>query len=263
MPAVRIRNHAFTLVELLVVISIVAILISILLPALGKAREAARVITCLSNQRQLGLLFHIYVQENRENRFPGAEGRVWPGGTIDNFPWWHANLARYIGHPDAGTGSNPGRWLPEPKPGVFWCPEVIANGWHGTANRYILGYSYPYDTALDASGNARRNPMLGGNTNNPASSGGPTRQDDIKNPSQVMLLTELHNAGNNAYFSIRSSYTIGTGHMLGRHGGIGERANFLFTDGHAQTLAEGRALMEQWSSGPAARREWPFNIDLE
>jgi prepilin-type N-terminal cleavage/methylation domain-containing protein len=56
---------AFTLVELLVVIAIIAVVIAMLLPALGKAREQARVLTCQSNIRQIGVIFNIYVHDHK------------------------------------------------------------------------------------------------------------------------------------------------------------------------------------------------------
>jgi prepilin-type N-terminal cleavage/methylation domain-containing protein/prepilin-type processing-associated H-X9-DG protein len=70
MPSRR-REFGFTLVELLVVIGIIALLISILLPALSKAREAAKTIKCASNLHSVGLAMAIYVGENR-NTYPAA-----------------------------------------------------------------------------------------------------------------------------------------------------------------------------------------------
>jgi len=67
---------AFTLVELLVVIGIIALLISILLPALNRARDAAKTAACLSNERQLGQALMLYMQENQGHCFP-YEGEPW------------------------------------------------------------------------------------------------------------------------------------------------------------------------------------------
>jgi len=61
----RSSQRAFTLVELLVVIGIIALLISMLLPALNKARSAAKEVTCSSNLRQLQFGFLAYLQDNK------------------------------------------------------------------------------------------------------------------------------------------------------------------------------------------------------
>jgi prepilin-type N-terminal cleavage/methylation domain-containing protein/prepilin-type processing-associated H-X9-DG protein len=66
-----VSKHGFTLVELLVVIGIIAILISLLLPALGKARGAARSVQCMSNMRQAGLVLMTFANDNG-GRYPGG-----------------------------------------------------------------------------------------------------------------------------------------------------------------------------------------------
>jgi len=58
------RRSGFTLVELLVVIAIIAILAGMLLPALGRAKEAGRRVGCINNNRQLGLSYKMWVDEN-------------------------------------------------------------------------------------------------------------------------------------------------------------------------------------------------------
>lgn len=68
------RSHAFTLIELLVCISIITLLISILLPALGSAREAARDIQCKNQMRQIGIALHLYANDNH-GAFPVEAGQ--------------------------------------------------------------------------------------------------------------------------------------------------------------------------------------------
>ncbi len=73
------KKRGFTLIELLVVIAIIALLMAILIPALARAREQARMIRCLSNIRQWNIICATYTGEN--------DGKFW-SGLGDNGWWW-------------------------------------------------------------------------------------------------------------------------------------------------------------------------------
>lgn len=80
-------RSGFTLIELLVVVSVISLLLGILLPAVGRARDAARSTQCLSNQRQIAAASHMYMNENRGHFFHHHEGWVLDDGSqVDDLP---------------------------------------------------------------------------------------------------------------------------------------------------------------------------------
>jgi len=63
----RGRSWGFTLIELLVAIAVIALLVGLLLPALGKARASARAVACLSNTRTIALVMQMYAEDDEDN----------------------------------------------------------------------------------------------------------------------------------------------------------------------------------------------------
>lgn len=121
------QNHhgkpkAFTLIELLVVISIIVLLLAILLPALGKARQAARTLQCQTQIRQVGLAYFTYGEDNK-----GQLPRVSAGYNPNDV---HAGQATYLGSPEGNH-----------HPLVEICPSIPAGGvMYSAGNLWGNGY---------------------------------------------------------------------------------------------------------------------------
>jgi prepilin-type N-terminal cleavage/methylation domain-containing protein/prepilin-type processing-associated H-X9-DG protein len=137
-------SRGFTLIELLVVIAIIAILAAILFPVFAQAREKARGITCLSNQKQILLAIMQYTQDYDEMLPRIQSGPVhWDGNinTDDQAVGMENELEPYI------KAGNP--WGPQRESSVWACPDDglqrdDCDGAPGIGVGYITSYEFPY-----------------------------------------------------------------------------------------------------------------------
>jgi prepilin-type N-terminal cleavage/methylation domain-containing protein/prepilin-type processing-associated H-X9-DG protein len=131
--------RAFTLIELLVVIAIIAILASMLLPALSKANEKARRTSCLNNLRQISILMQLYTDDNNDV-FPAHRNNGLNDSAVRPNNWWgmiimnkNVNLARV----PANSNTN-----------LFHCPSLkgrrkdLGVTWDWQFDAHKVGYGY-------------------------------------------------------------------------------------------------------------------------
>jgi prepilin-type N-terminal cleavage/methylation domain-containing protein/prepilin-type processing-associated H-X9-DG protein len=131
--------RAFTLVELLVVIGIIAILVSILLPSLSRARDAASRTVCASNVRQLSLSMIMYAQENK--------GKFIDAGNLDGSFDWTGNTTRRIElfYMHRGARDLIVKQMKLPRKS-FYCPSnperTSDNFWDFDSSSSVVGYFF-------------------------------------------------------------------------------------------------------------------------
>ena len=211
-------RRGFTLVELLVVIGIIALLISVLLPTLQSAREAANSTKCLSNMRQLGTATQMYAVENRMFWLPGYQipevTATYPNGDARWYVWL------------------PGKYL-KGSPGVTVCPSdrnVLAKTPSKRFYDDITDVQFSYFHNLDS-------PRMSAPTYPPPKASGfynPRFLKGVKQPSRMILYGEVNNMGSGAlgYLSFRSLDTaFRFDHRKNRY------QSLCFADGHAEQMA--------------------------
>jgi prepilin-type N-terminal cleavage/methylation domain-containing protein len=128
------QNGGFTLVELLVVIGIIALLISMLLPALGKARQQANLVYCQSNLRGIGQLMQMYAAEHR-----GYTPAVWDTGTFVTFAdiLSVTSTHKYAAVPFPGQPANAVNFEPDHDMDIFRDTDCPQEGWYARSTAYI------------------------------------------------------------------------------------------------------------------------------
>jgi prepilin-type N-terminal cleavage/methylation domain-containing protein/prepilin-type processing-associated H-X9-DG protein len=229
---VRFRR-AFTLIELLVVIAIIAILASLLLPALSKAKMRGKQVQCLNNLKQLGLGVKMYVDDNHDT-FPGIASRHY-GFHVEDWIYWRTDTNQYPSFEKSPILTV----LPAGRPSLR-CPMDLNDDDRLDSTEFSDGYG-PYLFSYSFNGwGLDRDGVNGGMASVIDTSGGTAKavlfkENAVRNPSgKIMLVEEPGSRSENGALINDGRWEPYHDPLSTRHEG---KANVTFADGHATLVS--------------------------